>query len=100
MDNAIKYSLLDPEVEIKTLNRNNKIEIAIKDNGIGMSEAAIKRIFDKFYRVPTGKIHNVKGFGLGLTYAKYVIESHHGQINVKSELNKGSQFEVIIPLAK
>ncbi len=98
IDNALKYSLIDPEIIISTLNKNNELYIYIKDNGIGISKEHRNKIFDQFYRVPTGNVHDVKGFGLGLTYVKKMIEAHNGKISVTSELNKGSTFQIIFPL--
>jgi two-component system phosphate regulon sensor histidine kinase PhoR len=98
VDNAIKYSRNGTRIDIYTRNRNNGITLSIEDNGIGMSPEAIRHIFDKFYRVPTGNIHNVKGFGLGLYYVKNMVNAHGGHIEVKSELNKGSRFDVYLPL--
>ena len=80
-----------------TENHEEGILISFRDNGIGMSRDAVKHIFNKFYRVPTGNVHNVKGFGLGLYYAKVMTEAHGGYINVSSELNKGSRFDVYLP---
>ncbi|MFC2136559.1 sensor histidine kinase [Bacteroidota bacterium] len=98
IDNALKYSLSDPEIIISTYNKNNEIIISIKDNGIGISKENRNKIFDQFYRVPTGNVHDVKGFGLGLTYVKKMVEAHYGRISVISELNKGSTFELNFPL--
>ncbi len=98
IDNAIKYSSNSPEIEITTFNKNNSIYLQFKDNGIGISEGSKQRIFDKFYRVPTGNVHNVKGFGLGLTYVKHVIDSHNASINVNTKINKGSCFEIILDI--
>ncbi len=97
LDNANKYSPEKPQITIKTNSLAEGISIQITDAGIGMSRETVKKIFDKFYRVPTGNIHNVKGFGLGLSYVKSILELHHGYINVDSQLHQGSTFEVFIP---
>lgn len=97
IDNAIKYCEQPPEIHIHTSNGSKGIYIKIKDNGIGIPKEHQKKIFDKFYRVPTGNTHNVKGFGLGLFYVKKIIELHHGSISLKSEVNKGSEFTIFIP---
>ncbi|HIP49141.1 MAG TPA: HAMP domain-containing histidine kinase [Lutibacter sp.] len=98
LDNAIKYSKEVPEIKIHTENNANAILIHISDNGIGMSKTAVKHAFDKFYREETGNIHNVKGHGLGLSYAKKIIEIHQGTIHVVSEKEKGSRFTVKLPV--
>lgn len=99
LDNAIKYKKDgDLALEISTKNSKNNLVIAITDDGIGMNKADQKKIFTKFYRVPTGNIHNVKGFGLGLSYVKTIIESHKGEIEVNSEPNKFTTFTVTLPL--
>jgi two-component system phosphate regulon sensor histidine kinase PhoR len=92
IDNALKYVLDKPLVEISTKNSNGNIIISIKDNGIGISEAEQKQIFEKFYRVNTGNIHDVKGFGIGLFYVKEIVEAHQGKLEVNSKLNQGSIF--------
>jgi two-component system, OmpR family, phosphate regulon sensor histidine kinase PhoR len=97
MDNANKYSPEKPDVTISTRNISGGIEISIKDKGIGLSSSSRKLIFDKFYRVPTGNLHDVKGFGLGLSYVKAMITAHKGTIDVKSELGKGSTFIIFLP---
>jgi two-component system phosphate regulon sensor histidine kinase PhoR len=98
LDNAIKYSLENPLIDIFTENINDFIIIKIKDQGAGMSKIAQKRIFEKFYREHTGDLHNVKGHGLGLAYVKRIVEDHNGQITVESEKGKGSTFIIKLPL--
>jgi len=97
LDNAIKYCKDQPEITVSTKDGSRGIIIDIIDKGIGLAKDAQKKIFDKFYRVPTGNLHDVKGFGLGLSYVKKVIEEHNGSITVYSELNKGAHFQIIIP---
>jgi two-component system, OmpR family, phosphate regulon sensor histidine kinase PhoR len=98
LDNAIKYCDREPEIAVKTSNRNDYFQISVSDNGIGIGRNDQRRIFEKFYRVPTGNIHSVKGFGLGLSYVKLITEEHHGYIEVESELYEGSTFKVYLPL--
>ena len=97
LDNAIKYCEKVPEINILTYNNRNKIFVTFKDNGQGIARDNLKFIFDKFYRVPTGNLHNVKGFGLGLYYVKTIIEELGGSISVKSSLGKGSEFTISFP---
>ncbi|MEZ4909580.1 MAG: HAMP domain-containing sensor histidine kinase [Saprospiraceae bacterium] len=97
LDNAEKYTPENPKIQITTSNEKSGIQFSIQDNGIGMSKDAQKNIFEKFYRVPTGNVHNVKGFGLGLSYVKAMVEAHGGKVSVKSELGKGSTFTVFLP---
>lgn len=96
-DNAVKYCEREPFIEVSSRNRDKGLEFTVKDNGIGMSPDQVSQIFDKFYRVPTGNVHNVKGYGLGLYYVKYMINQHGGNIKVESELGKGSSFIVFLP---
>lgn len=98
IDNANKYSHEKPVIIIKTRNENGCIKVTVSDNGIGMSREVQNKIFDKFYRASTGNIHNVKGFGIGLSYVKAIIEAHRGTIIVKSEPGKGSIFEITLPV--
>jgi two-component system phosphate regulon sensor histidine kinase PhoR len=98
IDNAIKYSPDKPVIDIYTENIKDFVIIKIKDLVSGMSKAAQKRIFEKFYREHTGDLHNVKGHGLGLAYVKRIVEDHDGQVFVESEKGKGSTFIIKVPL--
>ena len=102
MDNAVKYK--NPEKDLKltvrTWNESDKLIIVIQDNGIGIKKDDVKKVFDKFYRVHTGNLHDVKGFGLGLAYVKKIVEEHHGTIRAESELNVGTKFIIALPLLK
>ncbi|WP_282126436.1 sensor histidine kinase [Marinifilum flexuosum] len=100
LDNAIKYCKDNPEISISTRNKDKGIVISITDNGIGISKEDQRMVFERFFRVHTGNVHDVKGFGLGLSYVKKVVDAHHGEVNVDSVLDKGSKFEVYLPLKK
>jgi two-component system phosphate regulon sensor histidine kinase PhoR len=97
LDNAIKYSLFMPSITIATESRKGEFLISVTDQGIGMAKDVLGSVFEPFYRVPTGNVHNVKGFGLGLSYVKKIVEAHGGQVSVKSKLGEGSTFEISLP---
>lgn len=99
LDNAIKYCAKTPEISVSTSNKGDNIVISVIDNGIGIAVKEQKMIFERFYRVSTGNLHDVKGFGLGLSYVKTIVEAHGGYIEVESEEGKGSCFNVVLPLA-
>ena len=99
LDNAIKYCTQTPHIVISTSQSKNGITISVKDNGIGINPIQKKQVFEKFYRVPTGNIHNVKGFGLGLYYVKSLVQAHHGTVEVLSD-SSGSTFNIFFPYLK
>jgi two-component system phosphate regulon sensor histidine kinase PhoR len=99
LDNAIKYCTETPHIIISTIDTRNGITISVKDNGIGINPVQTKQVFEKFYRVPTGNIHNVKGFGLGLYYVKSLVRAHHGTVSVSSDAT-GSTFNIFLPYLK
>ena len=102
LDNAIKYKKPDQPVnlELKTWNKDDRIYMSVKDDGVGIKKENIKKIFEKFYRVHTGNLHNVKGFGLGLAYVKNIVQLHKGDIKVESEYGKGTKFTISLPIIK
>jgi len=100
LDNANKYTPNKPNIKVYTIDRAESLEIVVEDNGIGLSKEARKHVFEKFYRVHTGNLHDVKGFGLGLSYVKALVTAHSGTVNVKSELGKGSNFILNFPYSQ
>ncbi|MFN8690529.1 MAG: sensor histidine kinase, partial [Cyclobacteriaceae bacterium] len=98
LDNAVKYSLEKPVVKVVTANRNGKLLISVSDKGMGISTEDQKRIFEQFYRVHTGNVHDVKGFGLGLYYVKRMVELHQGRVSVESRKGEGTTFTIELPL--
>jgi two-component system phosphate regulon sensor histidine kinase PhoR len=97
LDNAIKYSPESPDITIETKNNDSGIIMSVEDKGIGMTKSVQSKVFDRFYRQASGNVHDVKGFGLGLNYARAIVDAHRGFITVSSELGKGSRFDVYLP---
>lgn len=97
LDNAVKYSNENPEIKVCTENRKGEVLVSVQDKGIGISKEHHAQIFDRFFRVPTGNVHNVKGFGLGLSYVKKIVELHNAKIKVESVLHKGTKFTIHFP---
>jgi two-component system phosphate regulon sensor histidine kinase PhoR len=100
LDNALKYSIKDPEILIHIIDHSQYLEIRVTDNGIGIAKEYKRKIFEKFFRVPSGNRHNIKGYGLGLSYVSHILQRHAGFIEVESELDKGSTFSVKLPFAE
>ncbi len=98
LDNAVKYSKEAPEISLRTENKGDYLLLSVKDKGIGIPKEHLDQIFERFFRVPTGNVHDVKGFGLGLSYVKKIIDSHQGKIKVESIVNKGTKFMIYFPL--
>ena len=100
LDNAIKYSNEEPNITIKTKNNGRQIQLTVADKGIGMGRDQLSKIFDQFYRIPTGNRHDVKGFGLGLSYVNDIVKRLDGKVHVRSEKDKGTTFEITLPLGR
>lgn len=100
LSNSLKYSIEKPVIRIETKNLDDRIEITVTDNGIGIPGKEFKRIFEKYYRISTGDMHTTKGFGIGLYYVKTVIKAHQGKITVQSENRNGSTFLIVLPVIK
>lgn len=98
IDNAIKYSPDAPRITVRTWNGKEKLFVAISDKGIGLDKENMAQIFEKFFRVPTGNVHNVKGFGLGLFYVRSIVKAHGGKVSVESKLGEGSTFTIQLPV--
>lgn len=100
IDNAFKYTPQNPDIHLETITQNGNLIITVRDNGIGIAPEYHRKVFDKFYRVSTGNIHNVKGFGIGLSYVQQIVKAHQWKLDLKSEIGKGSEFKLKIPLKK
>jgi len=100
LDNAIKYSADAPKIHVRIIGNESKVNLVIQDSGIGIPEEYKRKIFEKFFRVPTGNLHNAKGYGLGLSYVAHVINRHNGDIHVESIPGDGSKFVISLPRHK
>jgi len=100
VDNAVKYSNTSKEIIIRTGMENNNAYVQVEDKGIGIPEKDQKKVFEKFFRVSSGNVHNVKGSGIGLSIVKHIVDAHKGKIELRSEVNKGSKFKLLLPLSK
>jgi two-component system phosphate regulon sensor histidine kinase PhoR len=98
LDNAVKYSKDEPRIIISSEIKDDFLVVSVKDHGIGIQSEHVSQIFERFYRVPTGNVHDVKGFGLGLSYVKIIVDAHKGKIKVESALNKGTKFMIYFPI--
>jgi two-component system phosphate regulon sensor histidine kinase PhoR len=97
LDNALKYSKDKPQIKVIMRGGENMVQLHVADSGIGIPKAYQDKVFDKFFRVPTGNLHNAKGYGLGLSYVAHVVKKHQGSIGVESAEGNGSRFVITIP---
>ena len=97
-DNALKYSKINPRIIVSTFVKGTTVEISLKDNGIGIYPDDLKNVFDKYFRVGKGDIHDIKGFGLGLSYVKKMVEAHKGSVRILSTIDKGTEVIISLPL--
>ena len=97
LDNALKYSYDNPRIKIATTGTANKLTLVISDDGIGIPDEYKQKVFEKFFRVPTGNLHNAKGYGLGLSYVAQVVEKHKGSIKAETAEGGGSKFVIVLP---
>lgn len=100
IDNAFKYTPANPDIHLETSSQNGTVTVSVKDNGIGIAPEHQRKVFSKFYRVPTGNVHNVKGFGIGLSYVQQIAKAHGWKLQLNSDVGKGSEFKILIPLKK
>ena len=98
IDNGMKYSLEEKQLEVKTGKDGEFAFVSIKDNGMGIAKNQLDKLFEKFYRVPTGDVHDTKGSGLGLSIVKHIVDAHDGKVTINSKPGEGSEFKVLIPL--
>lgn len=98
IDNGMKYSLTEKSVNVETGIAGDKAFFSIKDKGMGIEKDQLNKLFEKFYRVPNGDVHDTKGSGLGLSIVKHIIDAHDGEVQIKSKYGKGSEFKVLLPL--
>jgi len=98
LENAFKYTPKNPDIQISTITQNETLVMSVQDNGIGIAPEFQQKVFKKFYRVPTGNVHNVKGFGIGLSYVQQIVKAHGWKLELKSQVGQGSEFKIVIPL--
>ena len=97
IDNAVKYSGKDPHIVIRTAQTPDGLSLEVEDNGVGIAKEHLGKVFERLYRVPTGNVHDVKGFGLGLSYVRNVVERHGGSVHIASQVNEGTTLKLLLP---